>query len=213
MTTIWSIAMSPWDERYAQEDWVFGTEPNDFLREQAHRIPAGRILCLGEGEGRNSVYLAELGYEVVGVDRSQVGLDKAQALARQRGVFVETVVSSIEDFDLRPGEWEGIVSIFFHLPPELRRKVHAAVVRGLAPGGILILEAYTPRQLEFGTGGPPDPSRLLTLDLVYQELAGLEPLLAREIQREVNEGRLHRGLGSVVQFVGMRSTSDEGRIS
>lgn len=196
--------MNPWDERYAQDGWVFGTEPNDFLREQAHRIPEGRVLCLGEGEGRNSVFLAELGYEVVGVDRSQVGLDKAQGLARERGVFVETVVSSIEDFDLREGEWEGIVSIFFHLPPDLRRRVHGAVARGLAPGGILILEAYTPRQLVLGTGGPPDADRLMTVDLLTQELDGLEALLAREVEREVHEGRMHHGRGSVVQFVGLR---------
>jgi SAM-dependent methyltransferase len=196
--------MSPWDERYARESWIFGTEPNDFLREQAHRIPGGRVLCLGEGEGRNSVYLAELGYEVVGVDRSQVGLDKAQALAQERGVFVETVFSSIEDFDLREGEWDGIVSVFFHLPPELRRKVHSAVVEGLAPGGILILEAYTPRQSSLGTGGPSDPSRLVTLDLLLEELEGLEPLVARETEREIQEGQMHRGWGSVVQFVGVR---------
>lgn len=196
--------MTSWDERYAQEGWVFGTEPNDFLREQAHRIPDGRVLCLGEGEGRNSVFLAELGYEVVGVDRSQVGLDKAQALAQERGVFVETVVSGIEDFDLKEGEWQGIVSIFFHLPPELRMKVHGAVVKGLAPGGVLILEAYTPRQIELGTGGPPDPARLMTVETLMEELEGLEPLVAREMEREVREGQMHRGLGSVVQYVGIR---------
>lgn len=196
--------MTSWDERYAQEGWLFGTEPNDFLREQAHCIPDGRVLCLGEGEGRNSVFLAELGYEVVGVDRSQVGLDKAQALAQERGVFVETVVSGIEDFDLKEGEWDGIVSVFFHLPPEQRRKVHRAVVRGLAPGGVLILEAYTPRQIELGTGGPPDPSRLMTVETLLQELEGLEPLVAREVEREVREGQMHRGLGSVVQYVGIR---------
>ena len=121
--------MSSWDDQYSREGWLFGTEPNDFLKEEAHRIPEGRVLCLGEGEGRNSVFLAEYGYEVVGVDSSQVGLDKAQALARERDVFVETVVSGIEDFDLKEGEWEGIVSIFFHLAPELRKRVHAAVVR------------------------------------------------------------------------------------
>lgn len=196
--------MNPWDDRYGEEGWAFGTKPNDFLREQAHLIPEGRVLCLGEGEGRNSVFLAELGYEVVGVDQSQVGLDKAQALARERGVFVETVVSSIEDFDLKEGEWEGIVSIFFHLPPELRKKVHGAAVSGLAPGGVLILEAYTPRQLERGTGGPPDPARLMTLDLLAEELDGLETLVARETEREVHEGRMHHGLGSVVQYVGVR---------
>jgi len=196
--------MASWDERYAQEGWAFGTEPNDFLKEQAHRIPEGQVLCLGEGEGRNAVFLAEQGYEVVGVDRSQVGLDKALALAHQRGVFVETVVSAIEDFDLTEGEWEGIVSIFFHLPRELRKKVHRSVARGLAPGGILILEAYTPRQLEFGTGGPPELEKLMTLDLLRDEFEGLEFIVAQEIEREVQEGRHHHGMGSVVQVVATR---------
>jgi SAM-dependent methyltransferase len=196
--------MASWDERYSQEGWAFGTEANDFLKLQAHRIPEGQVLCLGEGEGRNSVFLAELGYEVVGVDRSQVGLDKAMALARERGVSVETVVSAIEDFDLAEGEWDGIISVFFHLPRELRERVHRSVVQGLAPGGILILEAYTPRQLEFGTGGPPDIEKLMTLDLLRRELAGLDFLVAQEIEREVQEGRHHHGVGSVVQVVAVR---------
>jgi len=196
--------MTIWDERYSRDGWVFGTEPNDFLKKEAHRIPQGQVLCLGEGEGRNSVFLAELGYEVVGVDRSQVGLDKAQSLARDRGVFVETVVSNIEDFDLKEGEWEGIVSIFFHLPPELRRRVHASAVQGLAPGGILILEAYTPAQLELGTGGPPDPEKLMTVSGLREELSGLEFMVAREIERDIREGEMHRGTGAVVQVVAVR---------
>jgi SAM-dependent methyltransferase len=196
--------VSSWDERYSKEGWAFGTEPNDFLRQESNRIPQGRVLCLGEGEGRNSVFLAEQGYEVVGVDRSQVGLDKAQALAQEREVFVETVVSAVEDFDLAEGEWEGIVSIFFHLPAELRKRVHRSVVRGLAPGGILLLEAYTPRQLEFGTGGPPDLEKLMTLDLLREELHGLDFLVGRELERDVHEGEFHRGTGSVVQVVALR---------
>ena len=196
--------MSAWDDRYSAEGWAFGTEPNDFLKQEAHRIPPGRVLCLGEGEGRNAVFLAEQGYEVVGVDRSQVGMDKAQALAQERGVFIETVVSSVEDFDLTEGEWQGIISVFFHLPPELRKKVHQAVVKGLAPGGILILEGFTPKQLELGTGGPPHLDRLLSLSDLEEELGELEFLVAQETEREILEGRMHTGLSSVVQVVGVR---------
>ncbi len=197
--------MSRWDDRYAADGWAFGTEPNDFLRQQSHRIPPGRVLCLGEGEGRNAVFLAERGFEVVGLDESQVGMDKAQSLAQERGVFIETVVSSIQDFDLKEGEWQGIVSVFFHLPPELRKRVHRAAVRGLAPGGILILEAFTPKQLEYGTGGPPHRDRLLTLADLKEELEGLELLLAQETEREVHEGRMHTGRSAVVQVVGFRT--------
>jgi len=197
--------MCSWDKRYGLEGWAFGTEPNDFLRQEAHRIQPGRVLCLGEGEGRNAVFLAENGFEVVGVDRSQVGMDKAQELAQERGVFIETVVSSIEDFELTEGEWQGIISIFFHLPPDLREKVNRSVVRGLAPGGVLILEAFTPKQLELGTGGPPDLDRLIALPTLEEELEGLDFLVAQETEREVHEGRMHTGRGSVVQVVGMRS--------
>ena len=197
--------MCAWDERYAMEGWAFGTEPNEFLRQEAHRIPPGRVLCLGEGEGRNAVFLAENEYEVVGVDRSQVGMDKAQDLAQERGVFIETVVSSIEDFELTEGEWQGIISIFFHLPPELRKRVNRSVVSGLAPGGILILEAYTPKQLELGTGGPPYLDRLVSLPTLEEELDGLDFLVAQEIEREVHEGRMNTGRGSVVQVVGVRT--------
>jgi len=197
--------MSGWDEKYAMDGWAFGTEPNDFLRGEFHRIPPGRVLCVGEGEGRNAVFLAERGYEVVGVDRSQVGMDKAQVLARERNVFVETVVSSVEEFNLAEGDWQGIVSIFFHLPPHLRRKVHRSMVQGLAPGGVLILEAYTPRQLSFGTGGPSHPERLVTLGDLEKELEGLKFLVARETVREVQEGRMHTGRGSVVQVVAVQA--------
>lgn len=197
--------MYPWDERYAREGWAFGTEPNDFLRQEAHRIPPGRVLCLGEGEGRNAVFLAEKGYEVVGVDRSQVGMDKAQGLARERGVSIETVVSSIQDFELAGGEWQGIISIFFHLSPDLRKRVFKSVAQGLGPGGILILEGFTPRQLAYDTGGPPDESRLLTPSILEEDLPGLEFLLCRETERDVIEGRLHTGRASVVQLVARRA--------
>ena len=197
--------MCAWDDRYAKDGWAFGTEPNDFLRQEAHRIPPGRVLCLGEGEGRNAVFLAEEGYEVVGVDRSQVGLDKAQAFAQEREVFVETVVSSVEDFDLTEGEWQGIISVFFHLPVELRKKVHQAVVKGLAPGGILILEAFTPKQMEYDTGGPPHIERLMSLQDLEGEFEDLELLFAQETEREIHEGRMHTGRSSVVQVVACRS--------
>jgi len=159
---------------------------------------------VGEGEGRNAVFLAEEGFEVVGVDRSQVGMDKAQALAQERGVFIETVVSSIEEFDLNEEEWQGIISIFFHLPSDLRKRVHRSLVKGLAPGGVLILEAFTPRQREYESGGPTDPSKLVSLDDLRQELEGLELLEARETEREFREGRMHSGPGAVVQVVGRR---------
>jgi SAM-dependent methyltransferase len=194
-----------WDERYATEEFVYGTKPNDFLKSSAHFLPPGQILCLAEGEGRNSVYLAGLGYRVTAVDSSAVGLAKAQRLAHSAGVTVETVQADLAAYRIESGAWEGVVSIFCHLPGRIRRPLHQAVVAGLRPGGVVILEAYTPKQLEYGTGGPPDPALLMTLADLHSELAGLEFLHGLEVVREVVEGRLHNGLGAVVQVIARKA--------
>ncbi|MGE0326073.1 MAG: class I SAM-dependent methyltransferase [Polyangiaceae bacterium] len=192
-----------WDQRYADPDYVYGTEPNDFLKEtaEAHLPEGGSVLCLAEGEGRNGVFLAGLGFKVTGVDGSSVGLEKAQRLAKQRGVEIETIVSDLADFDLGEERWDGVVSSWCHTPPELRAKLHAAVVRALKPGGALILESYTPKQLEYKTGGPPNAEWMMTLDGLRQELAGLEFVVGEEKIREVNEGKFHGGTSAVVQVV------------
>ncbi len=191
-----------WDARYAEPGWAFGTEPNDFLREFAGALPAkGRVLCLADGEGRNSVHLAALGHDVTAVDISSVGLVKAAGLAAERGVALRTEVADLSAYPIAPGAWDGIVSIFAHVPRVVRGPLHRRVVEGLAPGGVLLLEAYTPRQIGRGTGGPTDDTKLMTLALLREELAGLEFELAREIEREVIEGRYHAGLSEVVQVV------------
>ncbi|HLP03773.1 MAG TPA: class I SAM-dependent methyltransferase [Opitutaceae bacterium] len=196
-----------WNERYAATDHIYGTEPNEFLAAVAPRIPPGPVLCLAEGEGRNAVHLATLGHAVTAVDQSEVGLAKAARLAAARGVSLTTVVADLATFRIEPGVWSGIVSIFGHLPRDLRRSVHAAAVRGLAPGGIFILEAYTPAQLALTTGGPKDPARLMQLRELRNELAGLELLVARELERDVREGVGHSGLAAVVQILGRRPAS------
>ena len=190
-----------WDERFAGEEYAYGKEPNEFLAAVADRLPPGRVLCLAEGEGRNAVFLAERGYEVTAVDSSGVGLAKARRLAAERGVTIATVHTDLADLVIEPAAWQGIVSIWAHLPRLLRARVHAGVVRGLAPGGLFILEAYTPAQLGYATGGPPVAGLLVELSTVREELAGLEFVIARETTREVHEGRLHHGMSAVVQVV------------
>lgn len=190
-----------WDERYGAPEYVYGTEPNEFLASVAGRIPPGRVLSIADGEGRNGVYLATLGHRVTSVDASPVGLAKAGRLAAARGVKLTTVLADLAEYVITPGAWEGIVSIFCHLPPALRRQVHEQVVRGLAPGGMYVLEGYSVRQLEFGTGGPQSAELLLTLDAVRGELSGLEFLHAVELEREVHEGTLHNGPSAVVQVI------------
>ena len=189
-----------WDERYGQPGYAYGIEPNDWLAAQAPLIPPGRVLSLADGEGRNGVFLATRGYDVTSVDASPVGLAKAERLAASRAVHITTVVSDLAHFDIAPGAWQGIVSIFCHLPRDLRRAVHASVVRGLAPGGVFILESYHVDQLRHGTGGPSSAALLLTLEDVRAELDGLEFLHAAEVKRMVHEGSFHEGLSAVVQI-------------
>ena len=191
--------MNIWDERYGAAGFLYGTEPNDFLKAEAGRIPPGEVLCLAEGQGRNAVYLARQGYAVTAVDASAVGLAKLEELARPHNLRIATVASDLARYEIEPGAWDAIVSIWCHVPPPVRRPLHAASVAGLKPGGWMILEAYHPRQLQYKTGGPPVPELTMTLEALRQELAGLEFVLAQELDREVHEGTGHHGKGAVVQ--------------
>jgi len=196
-----------WDERFAEAGWTYGTEPNGFLVTVVDRIPQGRVLSLGEGEGRNAVFLARRGYDVFGVDGSAVGLAKARRLAEEAGVAIATHLADLAEYEIAPGSWDGIVSIFCHLPAELRRRVHRQVVAGLKPGGVFVLEAYAPKQLQYGTGGPRTRDMLVSLDDARAELDGLAFEVVRETEREVHEGRRHSGTGAVVQVVAAKPVS------
>ncbi|MBA1147570.1 class I SAM-dependent methyltransferase [Ectothiorhodospiraceae bacterium WFHF3C12] len=193
-----------WDERYSDPEYAYGTAPNDFLVQQARLIPAGPVLCLAEGEGRNAVWLAEHGHDVTAVDASRVGLEKAQRLAATRGTVIETICSDLAEYSIAPGAWAAIVSIFAHVPPDLRRATHRQVVAGLQPGGVLILEAYTPAQVSYGTGGPPSAEMMMDMAGLRTELEGLELVVACERERAVHEGKYHCGLAHVVQVVGRK---------
>lgn len=199
--------LSLWDQRYSHPDYVYGRDPNDFLRQMANRIPAGRVLCLADGEGRNGVWLAEQGYEVVSVDQSGVGLAKARQLAQERGVTLETIQADLASFPIEPQQWQGVVSIFCHLPGSLWQQVHQAAVAGLAAGGVLILEAYSPAQLQLqpvhNSGGPRERDLLVSLEQL-QSLTGIAWEIAEEKQRTLQEGILHQGLAAVVQALGVK---------
>jgi len=193
-----------WERRYSEPAYAYGTEPNGFLVEVAGRIPPGPVLCLAEGEGRNAVWLAGRGHAVTAVDASAAGLAKAEALARIRAVRIETITADLAAFTISPESWSGIVAIFAHLPPPLRRAVHRAAAAGLAPGGVFVLEAFTPRQLEFGTGGPQKRELLYTLDDLREDLAGLDLEIGRELERNVVEGSYHTGRAALVQVLARR---------
>lgn len=194
-----------WDRRYAVPGYTYGTAPNTFLVDTAGRLATrGLALSLGEGEGRNGVFLGREGWHVIAVDRSRVGLRKARGLAAEHGVALDACVADLAAFPIAPARFDLIVSIFCHLPRDVRRRVHADVVAGLRPGGAFVLEAYTPRQLALGTGGPPVPELLVTLDELRAELDGLTLVIGRECERDVREGRLHTGRGAVVQILAVR---------
>ena len=193
--------MSMWNERFATEHYIYGTEPNDFLRHHYSAIPLGKVLCLAEGEGRNAVFLAQQGYQVTAVDGSDIGLEKAQKLAAERGVNIETIHADLADFDLGSERWDGIISIFGHLPSSLRTKVYRQAVKALKPGGVLLLEGYAKEQLQYQTGGPRDEDLLLSIAALQQELDGLNFNHLEALEREVLEGSLHTGKAAVIQVI------------
>ncbi|MCB9655838.1 MAG: class I SAM-dependent methyltransferase [Deltaproteobacteria bacterium] len=194
-----------WNERFGSDEYAYGTAPNTFIAEEADRIPPGRVLCLAEGEGRNAVFLATRGHTVTAVDFSRAGLEKTERLARARGVTVELVEADLATYVLPQGAFAGIVSVYAHVPPEVRRRIHKEVTEALQPGGVFLLEGYSVGQLERSTGGPKDKSLLLTVDEVQEELQPLETPVAREVDRDIQEGRFHSGLSLTVQIVAVRS--------
>ncbi len=198
-----------WDERYSEAEFAFGTEPNDFLREEFARIPAnGRVLCLAEGEGRNAVFLAEQGYQVTAMDLSAVGLRKAEQLAKDRGVTITTQVADLADYEFGEDKWDGIVSIWAHLPETVRQYVHAQITPALRTKGVFLIEAYTEQQLEMDAVGGPSATqkeRFNSLDALQTELAGLEEVVGIEKRRMISEGSRHQGLSAVVQFIAKKS--------
>jgi len=191
-----------WDDRYkSTTNYVFGTEPNDFLREQAKNFPAGKVLCLGDGEGRNGVWLAQQGFDVLSVDASWVGLEKARKLAEEKQVDIATRVVDLKDMKFQLSKYSAVVSVFCHMPADLRAAVHRRSCQSLLPGGYFLLEAYAPGQEEFQTGGPSDPSLYMSLDQILQELEGVELVVGQEITRDVIEGSAHTGKARVLQLL------------
>lgn len=194
-----------WNERYAGSEFVYGTEPNTFLAEHVSLL-TGPVLSLAEGEGRNAVFMASRGLSVLGVDSSDIGLAKAQRLAADRGVTIRTEVADLASYHPPENTFGAVVSIFAHLPSVLRQRLYPLVERSLKPGGLVLLEAYTPAQIARQTGGPKDADRLLTCADLRQAFPNLVPILLHEIERDVVEGSYHTGQASVVQFIARKKS-------
>ena len=194
-----------WNEKYANTDYAYGTEPNEFLASAVAKLNRGETLSLAKGEGRNAVWLAQQGFTVSSIEQSEKGVANTLRLALQRGVIVMAERGELETFNIQPNSWDLVVSIYAHTPQELRRKLHRQVVAGLKPGGVFILEAYTPAQIPNNTGGPKDVSLMPTAELLRSELHGLVFDHLEEIERDVVEGSLHTGTAHVVQLVAHRA--------
>ena len=192
-----------WDERYSNKEYHFGTEPNEFLKSQRSLLKPGmQCLAVADGEGRNGVWLAEQGLQVLSVEASAVALDKARKLAQQRDVNVQ-----FEQVDLMQWSWgeerfDAVVAIFVQFaPPGMREQMFAHMKCCLKPGGLLLLQGYTPRQLHYRTGGPSQVENLYTETMLREAFADLEIVELREHDNIISEGAGHNGMSALIDMV------------
>lgn len=201
-------ARSFWNERFSGSGYAYGTDPNDFLkRSVGHFHGGGRVLCLAEGEGRNALFLARRGYEVCAIDLSDTARDKAMKLAAEHGVTFEYVVTDVNDYDFGIDAWDAIVSISAHTDPATRQRVFRKTLKGLKPGGVFLLEAYHPNQLNYDTGGPRDIAWLVALDDLHHHFSERGIIHQAELERDVSEGAYHTGKAFVTQFIFRKAPS------
>ena len=191
-----------WNTRYAEPGYAYGTEPNAFLVSQGPYLKPGmKTLAVADGEGRNGVWLAQQGLDVLSVDASEIGLRKAQELAADRGVKIRTEKADLTAWQWPEQEFDVVAAIFVHFPPEVRSRLHRRMLEALKPGGVLILEAFTPAQLSYKSGGPPVLEMLYTAEMLRIDFAGGEILQIEERITDLEEGKYHRGPGAVVRLV------------
>lgn len=195
-----------WDQRYDTDSYIFGRTPNAFLASRQGDLPTtGDVLALADGEGRNGVWLASLGLQVTSVDSSPVALAKARRLADDQGALPTFVEADLASFDLGESRWDAIVAIFIQVLGSVERQVlHQRIVAGLKPGGVLILQGYTPDQLQYRTGGPPDVDRLYSAAQLQAEFAGMHMRHLQERIVELQEGDAHCGPSAVVEMVAVK---------
>jgi SAM-dependent methyltransferase len=189
-----------WDERYARQEYIYGTNPNSFLKEKLALLKPGRIIFPADGEGRNAVYAATLGWETEASDQSTEGQKKAVQLANQKGVSIHYFIQPLDQWNPEPNQYDCIALIFVHLPEALRKRVHQSAIKALKPGGTLILEAFTINQLTRNSGGPRNPELLFTADQIKADFINLSEVEIQEAQVILDEGPLHQGLADVIQL-------------
>jgi 2-polyprenyl-3-methyl-5-hydroxy-6-metoxy-1,4-benzoquinol methylase len=203
-------AQSFWDQRFNREDYLFGKAPNVFLTSQQPLLQAGQTaLSIADGEGRNSVWLAQQGLEVTALELSRVAVDKARRLADENGVTVNFVEADVLEWDFGHERYDIVAAIFIQfLAPAQREPIFRRIVDSLRPGGHLILQGYTPRQIEYRTGGPPHAENMYTEALLREAFADLRIDLLREHEIHVEEGTGHLGWSALIDLVARKPAPD-----
>ena len=191
-----------WDNRYSSEEFVYGTEPNEFFKSEINRISPGRLLTLAAGEGRNGIYAASLGWIVDAVDFSSMARNKALKLASQKNIEINYITADLKDFEPDNCSYDVVSMIFMHLNPEVSGNVHKRAVNALRPGGRVILEVYAKEQLGKSSGGPQNIEMLYSIEDINQNFAGLKTLNLKKEVIHLNESRHHSGEAVVIRFVG-----------
>jgi SAM-dependent methyltransferase len=195
-----------WDEKYSGVEYFYGEEPNEFLTQQLKHISKiAKILCLCEGEGRNAVYLAKNGFDVTAVDFSEEAKTKALRLAVRQNVKLDYHLSDLKNYDFGDKKWDAIISVFAHLSLSLRQTIYPKVISSLREDGIFIIEAYTPKQIEYGTGGPKDIEMMCSDEILRNDLIGMNWMFIEEGEKYLNEGLGHSGRSYTIRGVAKKS--------
>lgn len=191
-----------WDERFGKAEPVYGETPNFFLEEQAKRWTAGaQVLVPGDGYGRNGIWLARQGFRVHTVDLSPVGVERSRKTASAVGVNMTIECADLAKWDWPIAEFDVVASIFVHLPPDARARIHASMLQALKPSGVVILEGFSPVQLRYSSGGPKQIDLLYTPEILRRDFAGAEILELAEEVVDLREGAMHSGPGAVVRGI------------
>ncbi len=193
-----------WNTRFSKRDFVYGKEPNAFFKSAIADLKPGKIFIPGAGEGRDAVFAAEKGWDVHCADISGEGRNKAMKLAAEREVEVSYNVADIRDVTYRESSFDAIASIFFHLPRSQRMQFYRDALNWLRPGGLFVMQAFTPKQLEHNSGGPKEPDLLVSVEQVANEINGFETIRLCEAETDLKEGSFHQGRASVVEYIGRK---------
>ena len=198
-----------WNDRYSNEEFAYGEEPNNFFKEQIEKLNAGTILFPAEGEGRNAVYAAKLGWEVAAFDISEEGKNKALKLAEANNVKIDYKVGALETLNYQPEQFDAIALIYAHFPADIKSYLHKTLETYLRKDGIIIFEAFSKKHLEYlaindKVGGPKDIESLFSIEEIKADFPNYEIIQLEEIEIELNEGLFHNGKGSVIRFVGRK---------